>query len=364
MIRTVDPESFLLVSFVAATIDTEGDWRDFCNSIQSIGDQVLKVGMLGISIHFKPGLYENPVDLLSKTVFSVTERLALGGWVQVLNQKRSKTVMHQYQELLTRLPAWIKKYHIQPEQTWVMFGTQRGIWHPYRAHAYATVIGTTRPGMEHADLPVSSVCAMEFTTDPEEGDIGMSPQDVEDGIQKGRITSVVWPREMAHKCMSMIHDLAVPLRIMQEYFIDPTPERQWLIQNNRLCDSHFSHWVRSYGAGAFKTLFPQLEHWLICCTKPGVDELLDMPEDPTRRTIVQVMPLPSAQMRRAHASLLAEMWEFTMWREIAANLRQAQVHLLGGSRTSRAKTYTKICADTIIDRAKQRNAFIAGTTGA
>lgn len=352
-----DPQAFCLVCLMTANVETSADMDYLRDTLMSITDQTQKVGLFGLSLYLNADVCPDATEFISQTVLAIGDRLAAGGHVRVLNQRTAKPEMQQLQQLVQRIPGWLKQTPALIQKTWLVFTPHRAIWHPYRVEEYAGAIALTRPGMQLSAYPISCVCLLESTVDhPDQPALealdGLSARDVDDAIAQGLIYHKRCPAERRAEWLSELHDLAVPLHIATDYFT--APDRQWIIGHNRFADSDFAFWIRVYNAQVFKTVFPGVEHWMLYWRRPANDDSIAHAASTPGSTPMRALPLVSQAQLREHAESIAEMWEVKHFQEAATNIRKEQVSLLGDEG---GKSYMKICAETLIARAKARAEF-------
>jgi hypothetical protein len=361
-----DPRSFMVAGLMAANIYCDEDWRRFRDSIYSVARQEVKLGLFCLSVYVDRSYAEDSHSMMSATVLAIAEDLALDGTVQILRQKRPKPEMLQMQEMVTRIPRWLKMNTRLLDCMWLMFAPASGIWHPLRVYQYAAAIGGTRELEARAPYRLSSVCALEQCGTYEPLPVDMGPDDVEQKLQDGAFGSdsvdphayfLFGRREQHNEWLSEMYDLAIPWWLARRFFLeDVPPARQWLIEKNRLCDSYFAYWTRTYDPENCKSLFLPFNHWFLYWSRAGKERTVGSLARASQQAPVRAVTLESEAQLREHAQLVAEMWEVEHWHQPAVNIRKLQVSMLD---EEQGRRYMKMCVEQAVGRARVRDKFIS-----
>lgn len=355
------PSTVNVIAVVAANVHKPSDWSLLSQSLASIRAQSIKPSMLFISCHVDPAFYPaGGVELFRQTILKDRVNLALDGDVRVLNQRRPKLQMHHYQDVAVRIRGKLNHDQALIDCSWIVFGPHQGFWHPLRLQTYVTAIAMSRPGGQFEDVDVSSVVALQNCVStarlvPEE----MTYEAIEEGCTNGLIScQTLINRAKVGSWMSEVHDIAMPLWLLEEYMLDAPRERQWLIENNALMDSSFAVWVRSYRPDVYKSLFPALGHWMIYWSRAKHDRTVTgTARVSATGALVSAIPLDGTERQlKEHAELISQMWELPNWQQVAVNVRKAQSSMLD---EDTARKYLKFCAEEMIARKRERDAFIA-----
>ena len=361
-----DPQAFLLGGLMEANIHTMRDWRDFIDSLMSIASQTQKLGLLGISIYLSPELFPQPHDTLTRTIFEIETALVGEGSLRVLNRKEAKRPMQHFQELVRRVPAWFKGSRPVLDNTWITLVPHRGIWHPQRVEKMSAAIAMTRPGNGLDEYKISTVCFLESTVDaPGEPRLkvedGLSAADVQLAVEGGMLRTLVGDRMVHRRWLSEAHDLCTPLWLTAEFFnCPPNSKRQFLINRNRFCDSDYAFWARTYQPDVYKSIFPNVTHWLVYWRREPDDNAIIHVAMAGKDDVVPVRAgngLADGALEE-HAQLIAEMWEIEHWQEPAKTTRMTQASMLGTEREPARMRYLKLCAEACIERHRELEAFI------
>jgi hypothetical protein len=143
------------------------------------------------------------------------------------------------------------------------------------------------------------------------------------------------------------------MRLAQEYFgCSPSGERQYLINTNRFTDSHFSVWARTYGGGEYKSIFPEINHWLLYWRREPNDEAVAHVASAGKNEVTPIRAVKGLgeNALEEHAELVAEMWELEQFQQPATIIRKTQAEMLGGEDSRLRQRYLALCAEACIRR--------------